>query len=61
MDRPCPGTQPANEDADVITRRYDNPQDNTFGIRMQPYGLGVYDIDEIRLGKKYEHVAPVAK
>ena len=58
---PVPGTQPADEDADVITRRYDNPQDDTFGIRMQPYGLGVYDIDEIRLGKKYEHVAPATK
>jgi len=29
-------------------------------IRMQPYGLGHYDVDELRIGHAYTEVTPVA-
>jgi hypothetical protein len=55
---PEPGKQPAADDAEVITRGYDNPHGDTFTIGMQPYGLGCYDVDELRVGATYEEVAP---
>ena len=56
---PIPGQQPADGDASVITRAFDNPASNTLYIRMQPYGLGSYDIDELCVGRSYAEVVPV--
>jgi len=56
---PIPGQQPADGDASVITRAFDNPASNTLYIRMQPYGLESYDIDELRIGRSYAEVVPV--
>lgn len=55
---PVPGKQPADSDADVITRRFENPEADTVTIGMQPYGRGRYLVDEIRIGATYEAVAP---
>jgi hypothetical protein len=55
---PEPGKQPAADDAEVITRGYDTPQAGAFTIGMQPYGLGCYDVDELRVGATYGEVAP---
>jgi len=56
---PTPGTQPADTDAAYITRQEENPTSSTFALHMQPYGLGSYDIDEIRVGRSYAEVVPV--
>jgi hypothetical protein len=34
------------------------PWEATFTIGMQAYGLGRYDVDELRVGATYEEVAP---
>ena len=57
---PVPGRQPADTEAVGITRREDNPTDDTYSIFMQPYGKGSYDIDEIRVGRDYAEVAPLS-
>lgn len=56
---PVPGQQPADADAHVITRAFDNPEAGTLSIRMQPYGRGSYDLDEFRVGRSYAEVVPV--
>lgn len=56
---PTPGTVPADADADVITRAFDNPESDAFTISMQPYGKGCYDLDEIRVGRSYDEVVPI--
>jgi hypothetical protein len=55
---PTPGQQPADADAQVITRAFDNPEADTFTIRMQPYGCGSYILDEVRIGRSYAEVTP---
>jgi hypothetical protein len=55
---PTPGRQPADDDARVITRNYENPESAAFSLAMQPYGLGSYDIDEIRVGRTYAETVP---
>lgn len=55
---PTPGKQPADTDAVGISRQEENPASDAFSIRMQPYGKGSYDIDEIRVGKSYAEVVP---
>jgi len=57
---PKPGVQPADADADVLTRGFDNGTTDMLTIRMQPYGLGQYDVDELRIGRTYRQVTPVA-
>jgi len=55
---PVPGVQPADTDAQVITRRFDNPEADTVTIGMQPYGRGRYLVDEIRVGGTFDEVVP---
>ena len=56
---PTPGKQPADTDAVAVSRQEENPGSDAYLIRMQPYGKGSYDIDEIRVGKSYAEVVPV--
>lgn len=58
---PTPGRQPADTEAAVITRNYDNPPNNRFSVTLAPYGKGSYDVDELRVGPSYENVAPAAQ
>jgi len=58
---PTPGKQPVDTDAVIISRREDNPTSSAYGIRMQPYGKGSYDVDEIRVGAAYRDVAPTSR
>jgi len=58
---PVPGKLPVDEEANVITRQFDNPADDKYLIGMQPYGKGSYDIDEIRVGQSYKDVAPAGQ
>ena len=58
---PEPGKQPSEADAAVTSRNYDAPASEKFSITMQPYGLGSYDLDEIRVGGTYDDVAPAVK
>ena len=41
-------SSPARQVA-VIARNYGNPVDDRYSVFVQPYGMGSYDIDELRL------------
>jgi hypothetical protein len=55
---PAPGRQPADAEANVVSRAFDNPEDRSIVIGMQPYGKGAYLIDEIRCGPHWHSVLP---
>ena len=57
---PPAGRQPTVADANVVSRAFDNPEDRTVVIGMQPYGKGAYLIDEFRCGPHWQGVLPAS-
>jgi hypothetical protein len=55
---PPAGRQPTDAEANVVSRAFDNPEDRTVVIGMQPYGKGAYLIDEFRCGPHWQGVVP---